>query len=229
MRKIIYVPIIHMSSDMGSIATFLEKGTANFIGQEIWEKHKEVVSQFWDSIAQFFDSLNVTGYKIYQDGQVVDGEDGIKIIREGANQGSMNYKIIENLLERGAILVKTEDFALVKQEHDFIKRIAESKSARERETAILRYKLAQNKLLDQRDSFIANTILKTLAQDETGILFIGAYHNIIPKLTQDILIYEVKKRDKVIEYQNLLSNPRRDSKQFKQLAEYLISPVMINL
>jgi len=63
---------------------------------------------------------------------------------------------------------------------------------------------------------------------ETGILFIGAYHDVIPKLPQDIEIKEVKKAEKVKEYQKLLSNLRRDKEHSKRLTEYLISPVTLD-
>ena len=47
---------------------------------EAWQKHKGAVSSFWDSIGQFFDALDVKGFKIYQDGMVVVA-DGLRISR----------------------------------------------------------------------------------------------------------------------------------------------------
>jgi hypothetical protein len=159
---------------------------------------------------------------------IADDTDGLRIVKEGISRGSKNYAIIGNLLERGTVLVKTEDPALVKQEHAYITKVAQSKSLREKETAALRYKLTRSKLLKQRDDFIAKRIGETLGEGDTGILFIGAYHNVIAKLPQDIKIEEVKKVGKVRGYQKLLSNPRRDKRHFKQLAEYLISPVTLS-
>ena len=94
--------------------------------------------------------------------------------------------------------------------------------------ASLRYKLIENKLLKERDNFIANRIDETLGDRETGILFIGAYHDVIPKLPQDIEIKEVKKTEKVKEYQKLLSNLRQGKEHFRRLTEYLISPVTLD-
>jgi len=68
-----------------------------------------------------------------------------------------------------------------------------------------------------------------LNDGETGILFIGAYHNVIPKLPEDIEIHEVKETRKVREYQRLLPNPGGDKKYFEQLAEYLVSPCYLKL
>jgi len=217
-----------MSADMGFFGPALGEGANAVLGQELWQKHKEIVSGFWDSVARFFDSLDGNGFKVYQDGMVADGTEGLRIVREGIALQSENYEIIGKLLERGATLVKTEDLALVRQEHAYITKIVGSKSLKGKEIAALRYKLAQSKLLRQRDDFIARRIKETLSEEEPGILFIGAYHDVIPKLPQDIEIREVKKAEKVREYQRLLSNPRRDKRHFEQLAQYLVSPITLD-
>ena len=35
-----------------------------------WTKHKAVVEKFWDAISAYFDSIDVSGMKIYQDGTI---------------------------------------------------------------------------------------------------------------------------------------------------------------
>ena len=212
MRELYLVPILHMSADMGSLASVLDETAKAELGQEVWQKHKGAVSSFWDSIAQFFDALDVNGFKIYQDGMVADGADGLRIIREGIRQGSKNYEIIGKLLERGAILVKTEDLALVKQEYAHIAKIAHSKSPKEKEVWALRYKVAQGRLLRQRDDFIAKRIKGTLEEGETGILFIGAEHDVVARLAADINMTEVKELAKVKEYHRALIGKREHRK-----------------
>ncbi len=225
MKKLYFVPIIHMSTDMGSVASALEKGAIVAIGQELWENHKKTVAGFWDSIARFFYSLNVGGFKIYQDGLVVNGTDALRIVKEDANQGSKNYEIIENLLERGAVLIKTEDLALVREEYSNITKITSSRFLKDKKAAALRYKLAQSKLLRQRDEFIVRRIKETLGEGETGILFIGAYHDILPKLPDDLQVSQVKDIAMVREYQALLTTTKGHNQHFQQLAEYLTSPI----
>jgi len=212
MRELYLVPILHMSADMGSLASVLDETAKAEFGQEVWQKHKAAVSSFWDSIAQFFDALDVKGFKIYQDGMVADGADGLRIIREGIRQGSKNYEIIGKLLERGAILVKTEDLALVKQEYAHIAKIAHSKSPKEKEVWALRYKVAQGRLLRQRDDFIAKRIEVTLGEGDTGILFIGAEHDVVARLAADINMTEVKELAKVKEYHRALIGKREHRK-----------------
>ena len=227
MRKLIYVPIIHMSADLGSIAKKIEKkGIAGF-GEAFWKEHQETVSGFWDSIVNYFARLEAKGFKIYQDGLVVDGEIGQKIVEEGIKAGSKNYEIIDDLLKRGAILVQTEDFALVKEERDRIVKITVAKTTIHQLTAYLWYKFTKNKLLNKRDGYIAKKIDESLHDGETGILFIGAYHNIIPKLSKNIQVTEVKEAKKVSDYQRLLIRHRRNKEEFEELAKYLVSRVLI--
>jgi hypothetical protein len=113
----------------------------------------------------------------------------------------------------------------VKQEYGYITKMARSKSIKEREVAALRYKLARGKLLKQRDEFIAGRINETLAEGETSILFIGAYHDVVHRLAPDIRVGQVKEVARVKEYHKSLINMRRYDQQLKELSEYLVSPV----
>ena len=225
MRKLIYVPIIHMSADLGSIAKQVdERGIAGF-GEEFWKKHKETVSGLWDVIVEYFAELQVKDFKIYQDGMVAHAEVGQKIVEEGIKAGSKNYEIIDGLLKRGAILVQTENFALVKTERDRLVKITKATSTTKKLLAFLVYKFRKNSLLKKRDRFIAKQINETLHDGETGILFLGAYHDILPNLAEDIQVVEVKEAKKVSDYQRMLLSVRRDQEEFNELARYLVSPV----
>jgi hypothetical protein len=225
MRSLYVIPIIHMSADMGSIASALDDKATAKLTPELWQRHKEIVSAFWDSIGRLLNALDVNGFKVYQDGLVADEEEGLRIIREGVSQGSKNYEIIGRLLDKGAVLIKTESLSLVKQEYNYIIKMTRSKSLKEREVAALRYKLARGKLLKQRDEFIAAIINETLAEGETGILFIGAYHDVVHRLAPDIRVAQVKEVARVKEYHSLLINTKRHDQQLQELGEYLVSPV----
>ncbi|MFH1903960.1 MAG: hypothetical protein ABIK53_00315 [bacterium] len=225
MKTLIYVPIIHMSADLGSIAKQVNKrGIADF-GEEFWKKHRETVSGFWDSIVKYFANLEVKDFKIYQDGLVADGEVGQKIVEEGVKSGSKNYSVINNLLKKGAVLVQTEDFPLVKKERDRIVEITQAKTMTMKLIAYLRYRLTKDWLLKKRDNYITKRIDETLEHGEKGILFLGAYHNIIPELSKKIQITEVKEAKKVKDYQRLLLSFKKNKEEFEELARYLISPI----
>jgi hypothetical protein len=224
-RSLYVVPIIHMSADMGSVAPALDDRAATKLTPALWQRHKKIVAVFWDSIGRFLDSLNVNGFKIYQDGLVADGAEGLRIVRDSISRGSKNYEIVGRLLKRGAALVKTENLSLVKQEYSYITKMTRSRSLKEREVAALRYKLTRGKLLKQRDGFIAERINETLAEGETGIIFIGAYHDIIHRLAPDIRVGQVKEVARVKEYHQALIKTRRYDQYLQELAEYLTSPV----
>ena len=119
---------------------------------------------------------------------MADGEMGMRIVEESAKKGSKDYEIVLKLVERGAKIIKTEDVSLLKKEFKYIVGMTKEKSSIKRFIAALKYRLKKKKLLQERDRFIAKTIDETLNDGEVGILFLGAYHNILDKLPEDILI-----------------------------------------
>jgi len=225
MRTLIYVPIIHTSADLGSMAEHVAKRGVTDLGQELWEKHRRTVEGFWNIISDYFDSMNVEGVKIYQDGMVADGEVGQKIAEDTAKAGSKNYELILRLLQRGAVLMKTEEFNLVKKEYDKLRAIAEAKSITRKILAFVKYKLAKTMLLNRRDAFIAKRIDQTLKTDERAILFIGAFHDIKKRLSKSIRIKEIKDTAKVKKYQKLLPFYNMNRTKFDELGKYLVSGV----
>lgn len=226
MRTLIYVPVIHTSADLGSMAKDVAKRGIRDLGQELWEKHRKTVEGFWDVVSNYFDSIDVKDMKIYQDGMVAEEEIGKKIVEDTAKAGSKNYRIILKLLDRGAVLVKTEDFKLVKKEYDRLLAIIQAKSITKKIIACIKYKLVKGILINRRDNFIANRIEQTLKTDEKAILFIGAFHNIKKRLSEDILIKEVKDAAKVKAYQKLLPFYNKNGKQFDELGKYLVSELV---
>ena len=223
MRKLLYVPIIHLGSDLGSAATTIDKTSASFCGEERWAKHKETVTKSWANIADYFAGVDATNLKIYQDGLPVDGELGQKILEEGAKRGSKNYQIILDLIEKGAEIRKTEDTALLKEEYESITKLNQAKSSADRKRALANYKVGRNRLTRERDKSIAKTIDKTLKEEETGALFMGSYHDVLSHLPKDIAIQHVKDREKINAYfEELIAG--KNEERLEELVEYLISP-----
>jgi len=227
MRTLIYVPIIHTSADLGSIAKDVAKRGIASLGEEIWAKHRITVEGFWDAISHYFDSIDVKGMKIYQDGMVADGEVGKKIVEETSKAGSKNYQLVSRLLERGALLVKTEDFKLVKEEYKKLVAITQAQSIMRKTIAFVRYKLVKSSLLNKRDAFIAKRIEQTLKPDEKGIIFVGASHKVKERLPESIKITELKDTEKVRKYQRMLPFHNRYKEQFDELGKYLVSEVSL--
>lgn len=224
MRKLIYVPIIHLSADLGELASEIKKRGRSLTSDKDWRGHEKAVLGFWDSIDHYFNSLEVKKFKIYQDGLVADGEIGVKIISDGIKKGSRNFEIVSKLINGGAQLVRTEDFPLVKKEYEYLMNIIKSKKKFKKLLHALIYKFRKKKLLKQRDGFIAQNINKTLEPGETGILFLGADHEIVPRLPEDIEVIELKDREKIKEYRKRFL-AKKDKEKLNQLTKYLISPI----
>jgi len=225
LKKLIYVPIIHTSADFGSLAKDVSNKGILVLGEELWEKHLKTVDNFWDVISDYFDLLDVSGFKIYQDGMMAEGEIALKMVEDGIKCGSKNFEVILKLIKKGAVLIKTEDINLVKEERDMLLKLTKAKTRREKLIVSMKYKINKNELLKKRDEFIAKRIDMTLKQGETGIIFIGAYHNIKRYLSSGFKIYEIKDREKVKEYQKLLPFYTKNKAQFEKLSRYLVTKI----
>lgn len=225
MRTLLYVPIIHTSADLGSLAEDVERRGLEKFGENMWRDHLRTIDGLWDALFLYFDSINVSGAKIFQDGMIADGDVGLNIIQEGDKAGSKNHQLVSKLLHRGALLMKTEDFNLVKKERDRLLKMIRAKTTAEKIFGLFLYKLTKKTLLRQRDEYIAQRIDRALQEGETGILFIGAYHQIKPRLPRDIKIKEIKETRKIKDYQSLLPFYQKNQKRFEDLSGYLISKI----
>ncbi|MBI5701018.1 hypothetical protein HZC34_04120 [Candidatus Saganbacteria bacterium] len=227
MRTLIYVPIIHTSADLGSLSKNVSKMGIKELGEKVWEEHLITVDAFWRTIVDYFEGIEVKDMKIYQDGMVGEDDVGKLMVESGALAGSKNHELVLNLMNRGALLVKTEDYKLVKDERDKLLSITEDKSLIQKLIAFLKYKMVKDRLLKQRNEYIAGRIDKTLGPDERGVLFIGAYHNLKCRLPKDIRITEIKDADKIREYHQLLPFCNKKKKRFEELSKYLTSRVEV--
>jgi len=222
-RELLYVPVIHMEPDLGSKAAAIDSKSASLFGKDRWAKHKESVARFWESIAAYFASVDSSNLKIYQDGLPAGGAVGRRIVEEGARRGSKNHRIILSLMAKGAEIRKTENPSLLKEEYEHITALTHSTPAVQKTVAYTGYKLRKNQLTKERDKFVAKTIDETLKEGETGVLFMGSYHNIFSYLPKDIITTQVKDREKINAYFGELVSGGEGEK-FEQLAEYLASP-----
>ena len=222
MRRLLYAPIIHTEADLGSVGEDIAKRGLREFGEALWKRHQETVLGFWDVIARYFDSIEVSGSKIFQDGMAADGELGITIVKEAVKTGSRNYRIVSELIRKGALLVKTEDINLVREERDWILRITQAKNRAQKLEAAMKYEVAKNSLLDKRDKFVAKQINDTLQEGEMGILFIGAFHHVRKWLEKDVHVEELKDINKVREYQKLLPFYSINKERVEKLRTHLM-------
>ncbi len=188
MRDLIIIPIVHSSIDMGSAKEGLEIDSMAKIGRDRWEENQRRIDNFWNEVEGAIDALdlNYSKVRVYQDGMPCGGELGGRIVREVADKGSRNYQIVRRLIEGGASLEATENPKMLLKEYEHIKRFADATTEKEKMEAELQYEQIKEKLLHDRDEFIARAVDSTLKDGETGVLFIGAAHDVASKLPQDI-------------------------------------------
>jgi hypothetical protein len=192
------VPIIHTEADLGSLAEGIEEQAKAVIGDVNWQKRKEEINLYWQEIYDYWDKNNIAGLKIFQDGMPVEDAAGENIVKSLANNGSMNFKIIEQLMRKGAKLMRTEDPELLKEEYFLTQELTKSSSVVSRLDALSRYKARKDKLLKERDTYIAKRIDEGLKEGETGVCFLGANHQILSRLPKDIEVITPKDPEKVI-------------------------------
>jgi len=188
MRRLIVIRIVHTPSDMGSASAGLERSGISALGRRRWEENQKRIERFWQEVEKEVDGLGLDNarLRIYQDGLPCAGPLGERIVRETAAKGSKNYQIVQKLMDKGARIEATESADLLRLEFGYIKAILEARSDEERREGEARYSLVKDHLLEERDSFIARSIDATLKEGETGLLFIGASHNVLPKIAKDI-------------------------------------------
>ncbi len=200
MRKLIYVPIVHTTADMGSQAEALEREHVRRHGRGEWARTRRLIDEVWEGLRTrlLALALDYRGVRIYQDGLPVCGRE-LDIVREVAQAGSRNYALILELLDRGAMLEGTESPDLLRKEYERIRsalpkesvprgrmQTGESASAGPPDQAREECASESERILRQRDEFIGRRIDETLKEGEVGILFIGLMHRVDRFLPRDV-------------------------------------------
>ena len=181
MRALIYFPIIHSPKDLGT----LDKAVSALRTDEQAQKYLDAVEHFWAMIATTIEGLGLdyANLKLYQDGLPVCGKEK-EIVADVAESGSQNYRLLQTLHQKGAVLMGTESPDLLVQEHALMTQLLQPGEPTEASLATARV------LLNQRDDYIAQRIDKTLQDNEMAILFLGLMHNIETKLPKDIVLIQ---------------------------------------
>lgn len=194
MRKLFLIRIVHTATDMGTMSNGLMKEGMAKMGKEKWLENQKKIEKFWDDLEKEIDNLDIdySRVRIYQDGLPCSGDLGLRIVRETADKGSRNYQIVRKLIEKGGAIEATENPQLLRKEYEHIKAILTAQTKEEKVAAQNRYDMIKDDLLHERDAYIAKAINISLKDDETGLLFIGAFHNVLPILAKDI---EIKSLD----------------------------------
>ena len=123
-RRLIWIPIVHTQDDMGKLGESVKNEYLRRLGKEQWETHLRAVDAFWTAIRRKIEGLGLDypRVRIYQDGlPVCDHEE--QIVRELADRGNVNQRLIVDLIDRGARLTGTESPQLLMEEYQLNRRI----------------------------------------------------------------------------------------------------------
>ncbi|UUX93040.1 hypothetical protein [Methanoplanus endosymbiosus] len=192
-KKLLIIPIIHSEEELGSLKDRISGIKEEKLGSEVHKKQIEEVHKLWRDIAgtisEIMQIIKPEKIQIFQDGMPAGGETGEKIVRECAANRSINYVILAEMINSGAEIEQTESPQYLKEEYDIIREIFSAKSPEEQNKLSLKYREKLHGLGINRDRFIAERINSSLKEGYTGILFIGATHNITPGLSDEINYY----------------------------------------
>ena len=171
-RSLIYVPVLHSSGDMGSLASLIPRPT----------DYGAQVGRYWDAVEADFRAMRRRWQevRVYQDGLPVTRPD--IVARIVADVDSPNYRLLRWLAGEGAIVVGTEDPILLQEEYELLKASVTDEAARQA------YAARATGLLESRDRYIAARIDDTLPSAGTGVLFVGLQHEVTRLLPPDIAV-----------------------------------------
>lgn len=183
MRRLIRIPIIHTSVELGSLQKAVKAEFVQRFGANDWQSHEALIAKLWDMIEEKLAALELDYRKvrIYQDGLPVCGFEE-KIVRELADAGSRNYQLVSALMEKGATVTGTEDAQLLIREYRSYQQRLEGAVPASQKTP------DSEQLLEARDRFIARQIDETLREGETGLLFLGAAHRLEALQSTDLQV-----------------------------------------
>jgi hypothetical protein len=99
-------------------------------------------------------------------------------VRDLAGQGSRNYQLLIELVQRGATLMGTESPELMVAEYRRVQSLVQAAQKNEPDAVVEKLKQEGEEFLHRRDAFIAERIETTLEEGETGILFLGLLHRV---------------------------------------------------
>lgn len=195
MPDLIYVPIVHTEADLGTLAkSFKDEYTKKYSRQR-YENHVQTIQRMWDEISISILKMELEWHKIrlYQDGLPVCGKE-VEIITELAAQGSRNHQLLLVLIGKGAHLEGTENKTLLLEEYQHYQKIFSAQNPEMKNRLVQDYQKKSEKLLRQRDQFVAKRIAQTLSDDETGLLFMGMLHQVEQFLDKTIQVQYLIRR-----------------------------------
>jgi len=170
------------------MASLVEKAALQRLGQDEWQRHVRSIDELWAQVRRevLHWDLDYQRLRLYQDGLPLCGREE-DIVRDLAQAGSPNHRLLLELMKRGAQLMGTESAELLLEEYQLIQQLLHSEGSKEK-TEGQESQQESQQLLRQRDLFIARRIEQTLEEGETGILFLGLLHQVQGNFFPDLVM-----------------------------------------
>lgn len=185
-RKLVLVPIVHAEEDLGSLGGRVREHYVRVSGADGWRRRVQTVDGLWQKTRAAILGLRLdySTVRLYQDGLAECGFEE-RIVRELAETGSPNYRLLVELMDQGARITGTESSEALLEEYALARQAVAHLPGRPRYRAAPQSEVSR-RLLERRDQFIAAQINRTLGTDETGIIFLGRAHSLAGRLPPDI-------------------------------------------
>lgn len=191
------IPIVHTAAELGKLCSAIRQPAEVNEDSSATQQRIETIGHFWELLRQAVLNWKIDFNKtrIYQDAlPVMDERHQVvleKIVAELAEKGSPNHKMLCWLREQGAQLMGTESAALLREEYALVKQAVTDQVNSVDASGRSSSRADDNHyevLLEKRDRFIAERIVDTLQQTETGLLFIGMLHSVETFLPDSIVV-----------------------------------------
>ena len=192
MRTLVYAPIIHSEVELGSVGASVRRRFIEVFGDAAWQRRGAMVDAMWRGLHDALMALPfpAAGVRLYQDGLPICGYERT-IVEDLAAKGSPNHLLLRALMERGALLMGTEDPSLLLAEYQRIARLEQLSAQRGPAAAAQLVEQQGRRLLHDRDAFIARRIESSLREGEMAILLLGLLHRVDEHLQGDFTIRHV--------------------------------------
>ncbi len=180
MRTLIYVPIIHAESDLGTMADDVRaQFDALRESGDNWERRAAAIDSMWDGIRAKLFALPVEWRRtrVYQDGLPVCHLEA-QIVKDLAAKGSRNFQLLLELAARGGTVMGADKLELLIEEYQRVQKLVQAARDGASDEAVRELQDEGDAILRKRDEFIAAHIQDTLQEGETGVLFLGVLHRV---------------------------------------------------
>jgi len=142
--------------------------------------------EYWDRLrTELMEALtgapeagSLAGVHVFQEGLSAGGEDALEMAAEMASHGNPSYKLVLELVGRGARLQQTEDPDLLQQSHDLLREALTAPLLNDRVQARELYQARQDELAARRSAYIAGRVDRVLGPDESAVLVIGPAYRV---------------------------------------------------